>query len=139
MNWLKKCGKCKLIKPTSAFAVDKSRIDGHLYSCKTCINKEYKANWYKKHKEQCRRVMLRNNYGLTLEEYDEMFEKQDGVCAICDGINSNDKRLFVDHNHETGEIRGLLCTRCNLNLGVIEKPGYLSKLLEYLQSSGSVL
>ncbi|KKN59760.1 hypothetical protein LCGC14_0538500 [marine sediment metagenome] len=59
-------------------------------------------------------------YGITLAEYDEMFETQDGVCAICE-LPSINCRLSVDHDHKTGKVRGLLCHPCNMSLGVYEK------------------
>ncbi len=55
-------------------------------------------------------------YGITVEQYDAMLRQQNGLCAIC-GRAPKRFRLAVDHDHETGEIRGLLCTRCNLGLG----------------------
>ena len=64
---------------------------------------------------------LERLYGITLAEYDEMFEKQKGLCNICGKPSMNGKRLCVDHNHETGEIRGLLCNWCNLRLGWYER------------------
>lgn len=62
---------------------------------------------------------LKFHYGITLVDYNFMLEKQDGVCAICSKTNFNKrvKRLFVDHNHETGKVRGLLCINCNSVVG----------------------
>lgn len=54
---------------------------------------------------------------MTAEEYDSLFEQQNGVCAICFQPETHFKFLAVDHNHITGEIRGLLCHSCNLSLG----------------------
>lgn len=57
-------------------------------------------------------------YGLTPDEYAEMLAVQGGACACCGSTsNASGKRLFVDHDHETGEIRGILCTRCNAGIG----------------------
>lgn len=64
-----------------------------------------------------RKHHLKRAYGLTLEQYDQMFEVQGGVCAICNGPETNGKRLSVDHDHKTGRIRGLLCHKCNGLLG----------------------
>lgn len=63
------------------------------------------------------RKRLKSSYGLTLEQYDEMVENQDGVCIICGNVNENGYRLCVDHDHETGKIRALLCHRCNRLIG----------------------
>lgn len=61
---------------------------------------------------------LRTTYNIGLKEYNEMFSKQEGKCAIC-GVHQTDlaRPLYVDHCHVTGTIRGLLCNRCNLGLG----------------------
>lgn len=61
-----------------------------------------------------RRAQMKHHWGLTLEQYDELLEKQNGECAICHRHHSDFKlRLAVDHNHQTNEIRGLLCQYCN--------------------------
>jgi hypothetical protein len=70
--------------------------------------------------EQKREYTLKRRYGLTISEYNAKFEAQGGVCSICHGDNG-EKRLCVDHNHETGAVRGLLCHRCNLMLGYSEE------------------
>lgn len=67
-----------------------------------------------------RNKYLKRNYGITLEEYDEMFDEQNGVCAICGGISRDGKRLSVDHDHETGKVRELLCMNCNTALGMLQ-------------------
>lgn len=59
--------------------------------------------------------MLRKLYGISLTQYTELFNKQDGHCAICKEIS--DKTLSVDHDHRTGKVRGLLCHDCNRALG----------------------
>lgn len=56
---------------------------------------------------------LKSNYGLTLEKFEEMIEDQDGCCLIC----GEAKKLVVDHDHETGKVRGLLCSPCNTGIG----------------------
>jgi hypothetical protein len=60
---------------------------------------------------------LRRKYGMTVADYDRMFEAQGGVCAICFEARPEDRTLHVDHDHESGVIRGLLCFRCNNALG----------------------
>jgi len=62
-------------------------------------------------------------YGMTLDDYNDMFDKQNGRCAICDTHQMKLKsKLFVDHCHETGQIRALLCNKCNSMLGGLESP-----------------
>lgn len=76
---------------------------------------------------------LKTKYGLTLKEYYEMESSQNGVCAICKG-RSTDKSLAVDHCHETGKIRGLLCDRCNIALGLIyDRIDIANSIVRYLQ------
>jgi len=73
-------------------------------------------------------------YGLTAEAYQEMWEVQNGRCAIC--LNKQGKKkLAVDHNHKTGRIRGLLCTRCNHKLlgSAKDNPEILKRAVGYLE------
>ena len=68
---------------------------------------------------------------MTVERYDQMFVNQNGVCALCKTA-PNGRRLDVDHNHETGEIRGLLCNHCNrMLLPALEQVGF-ERIHEYL-------
>ena len=64
-----------------------------------------------------RRRRLKCYYGITLEDWDRMFQEQNGVCAVC----KQSKKLVVDHNHTTKKVRGLLCNYCNILLGMIDK------------------
>jgi hypothetical protein len=64
-----------------------------------------------------RQSHLRRKYGITIEDYDRMFDAQHGVCAICNEPRPDERTLHVDHDHETGAVRGLLCFRCNNALG----------------------
>lgn len=57
-------------------------------------------------------------YGITPERYDEMLAEQGGGCAICGGTNESGRALAVDHNHITGVVRGLLCDRHNVGIGM---------------------
>jgi uncharacterized protein GlcG (DUF336 family) len=80
--------------------------------------------WYDAHKEEQAAWMkiykLKQNFGLTLAEYDKMLESQGGVCKICGGVGLSGKRLSVDHDHETGKVRGLLCSKCNTAIGLLD-------------------
>jgi hypothetical protein len=64
-----------------------------------------------------RRYHLKRKYGMTLADYDRIFQAQNGVCAICFEPRPDERTLHVDHDHETDVIRGLLCFRCNNALG----------------------
>ena len=83
-------------------------------------------------RERNRKLIQR--FGITLEEYDNMHNAQNGLCKICGNPEELDRRLAVDHNHETGKVRGLLCFRCNVILGHIENTGLalIAKVLDYL-------
>src|ERR1035437_5998360 len=78
-------------------------------------NKEYSKTYYKNNK---RNLHLKRKYNITQEQYNELFNKQNGKCAICGKHQSELKKaLGIDHDHETGKNRGLLCDKCNLLLG----------------------
>lgn len=80
-----------------------------------------------------RRSYLKRKYGITLEEYDEKLAEQGGVCAVCSREPRPDISLHVDHDHETGQIRGLLCFRCNVAIGLIsEDHDNLTSIQTYL-------
>lgn len=75
-------------------------------------------------------------YGLTIEEYEEKYKQQDGKCAICE-IQPLE-RLNIDHCHETGKVRDLLCRNCNHALGnVNDDPDLLRRLISYLEKHGA--
>ena len=79
------------------------------------------SSWCKK----CRHTASRNaqykcRYGITIDEYNKMLQVQNGRCAICGELPSN-KRLCIDHDHNTGAVRGLLCIGCNVAIGWFER------------------
>lgn len=76
---------------------------------------------------------LAKDYGITPDQYDQMFLAQYGRCKICRRIG-NGRRLHVDHEHSTGRVRGLLCGKCNRGIGMFDdNPAILLKVCEYLQ------
>lgn len=77
---------------------------------------ELKRQWRNKKGWYYRRALVLRKYGLTLDDYDVMLRKQNGVCAICLSPPKKNKAFNVDHCHTTGKIRGLLCFRCNFGL-----------------------
>ncbi len=80
-----------------------------------------------------RNAALQSNYGITLNEYNRMFQIQGGMCAICKRHQSEFKKaLHVDHNHKTGKVRSLLCAKCNVLVGVVEI--HSEKMLAYIKS-----
>jgi len=100
----------------------------------------HEKEYYEKNKEKISAYKRSHEYGMTAEEYDNLFELQGRVCAICGEPETakhqsgNIKRLCVDHDHETGKIRGLLCHRCNLGIGMLkDSPRILSSAIAYLE------
>ena len=119
------CNVCKKEKLSSEFYY---RKNGKLnsYKCKECIIK-ISNKWQREHPEQTiknkRRNLLKKRYNITIEDYNEMFIKQKGCCGIC-GIHEIELpdwgkyiKLCIDHDHKTGNVRGLLCNNCNSKLG----------------------
>jgi len=78
--------------------------------------------------------MLLRNYGISGRQYDEMFARQRGECALCGSPPKANKRLHVDHCHSTGRVRGLLCIPCNLALGKLgDSIVSIKRALRYLE------
>lgn len=89
-----------------------------------------------KNKEAIRKWELRRDFGITLEEYDQMFKNQGGLCAICYKPDSAGKRLSVDHCHTTRKVRGLLCGNCNRALGLFKDSlDRIRKAIKYLKAN----
>lgn len=99
----------------------------------------YKREYHQRHRDDknnaTRRYTYRRLYGITVEDYDTTLEKQGGHCAICPAREPGRGRKYfvVDHNHETGEFRGLLCIPCNLLLGYAKDSSeILNSAIKYL-------
>ena len=124
--------------------------------CKSCTQKYAKA--YRQRPDVKKRESLRNKeriasgakrayhikntYGLTPEKYDEMLAAQGGVCAICKSEDTKHKSNYfnIDHDHSTGEVRGLLCGSCNTALGLFgDNVDTLMSAAAYLMSSTDIL
>jgi hypothetical protein len=99
-------------------------------------NQEKLAAQWKKRAEQVRNNKLKRLYGISYEDKVEMHKQQNGVCPICyQPLGVND--LHVDHDHDTGEVRGLLCKHCNMGLGNFkENTEALERALSYIQLGG---
>lgn len=121
----KKCSKCQAVKSLSEFWRDASRFDGYHYRCATCQHRHEKS------------YQLQKAYGITLEEYDRLLTAQGNVCAICNGKQQGTRSLAVDHDHTTGEVRGLLCHNCNRAIGLFaDDPDRLLTAVNYLTKGG---
>lgn len=154
MAKLKTCSQCKTTKTVDSFYKDKSHSDGHHSHCKECHKakgREYRNDpirrdllnersrkWRldnpEKAKKFQRNAYYKNMYGLTLDDYTEMFDNQNGLCAICNTGNSSWGKLAVDHCHISGKVRGLLCFNCNTSIGKMnDSPSLLRKAANYLE------
>lgn len=130
---MKQCIKCGIEKPLSEFYKESRNKDVHTGACKECVCK--RANqWYENNKD---RYLLRV-YGITEKEFEDKISHQSGRCAICSSIFTSTKHTHIDHNHTTGKVRGLLCSRCNHLLGhAKESLQTLQNAVEYLKYHSS--
>ena len=135
----KRCNMCKVVKPLEDFHRASGSPDGRQYKCKPCV-RLYKIKWEADNadrvREQRRRGDIRR-YGIEPEDYDRMLLEQNGVCAIClDHEPVQRHSLHVDHCHETGRVRGLLCGRCNRALGMFKDDvEVMARAINYIQMS----
>lgn len=158
---MKLCGKCNTTKSLSEFGKDRHTKDGLCYFCKPCRNarlreynqknphirakinanhREYRKKHYSdpENKRKYKSDYLKQAFGITIEEFDQMLEKQQGVCAICSRPErgTRNKALAVDHCHETNKIRGLLCGHCNRAIGLLgDDINLLLSAIKYLEAS----
>ncbi len=133
----KQCSGCHRFFPATLefFNLRNSGKFGLCEKCRDCKSEESKF-YYKNNPVARRQYHLLNKYGLTQSDYQIIFDRQGGNCAIC-GINQSNlsKPLFIDHNHLTGQRRGLLCNPCNIMVGMA-KDNYsiLMRAAEYLKA-----
>lgn len=107
------------------------------YGSKQCVECKNQARreWCARNPDRVRKRKLKARFGLTSEQFTEMFNEQFGLCAIC-GSHIAEKKLSIDHCHTTNMIRGLLCQPCNLGLGSFrDNPKTLEKAVLYLRKS----
>ena len=133
------CGKTKISKN---FYKDASRKDGISGRCKICslaATKKWQArnkDWVLQRNRKSNQRSSLAKLGMTVSDYDAMFSVQHGCCAICGKHQSDlNRALAVDHNHQTGEVRALLCCPCNAALGVFKEESFLCRqAAQYLES-----
>lgn len=126
----KACTKCGVTKPLGEFHKQPTGPSLRHSWCKTCFNTNARETRNRKvTPEQRARNNLWTRYRLRPDDLERMLADQGGVCAIC---RDAPERPVVDHNHETGEARGILCHGCNIKLPAIEDSTFLSAALHYL-------
>lgn len=134
MQTEKECRKCKTIKSLSEFSTNHHNLDNHSYICIECIGRPGTHRGYQ----------LKYLFGITMDDYETILDGQMGVCAICGGMETrkdnkgNICRLAVDHDHDNGSVRGILCNACNTGLGRFrDDPDLLRKATNYLERTGN--
>lgn len=137
---MKYCHRCDEDKNLDEFHKNKSSPDGLHSICKQCKNtqasKRYRSNdkTGRPKSFDARENHLKRVYGITSAQYEDLLEEQGHSCAVCGKHADLEKKsLSVDHNHATGEIRGLLCTMCNYrHVGRHRDGDFLRKIADYL-------
>lgn len=130
---LKTCTLCKEKKSLSEYHYHKQTKDNLQTRCKVCIRKVEKERYGPEKRDRTINTNLKKRFGISLQYYDDLFEKQNGLCAICNGPSTDNKRLHIDHDHTTGKLRELLCARCNLGIGHFnDQIDVLAKAIQYL-------
>lgn len=102
------------------YQANKEKMDAQGRAWKSANREQYNESvrrWQKRNPDKARNSALKTKFGITLDDYNRMLDDQNGVCAICQQNCSLNERLSVDHCHDTGEVRGLLCNSCNNGIG----------------------
>ena len=124
----KRCPDCAEIKALDLFPRHRSQLDGRGVYCKPCHNKRGREN--KRRNGGNRHYHLKGRYGIGVAEVELMMSAQGGLCALC----RTRPATQVDHDHETGAIRGILCLYCNAGLGAFrDDPRIIASAIEYLE------
>lgn len=132
----KLCRRCSETKPIESF----SPTDKWCRPCRAAYQREWRRRDPQKSTNQVYALRLKRDLGMSLAEYDALVEKQDGACAICRRVPPTDGRrqLHVDHDHQTGVVRALLCLGCNRGLGGFrDNPDLIAKAISYIEKWGS--
>lgn len=130
----RRCPKCSRNKPLSEFHKCSTGSAERNSYCMTCNHTQH-TEWRRKNPNRHKRIALKSRlkkFGISLDDYDRIMELQGGVCAACK--QDKGRRLCVDHDHATGRVRGILCTVCNLVLGLVaDDPKLLASLASYIR------
>lgn len=136
------CSLCSTEKPASEFSSLTHVKDGLNSRCKLCCAANMRQRRSKIKPAADKAAKTKYRYGITIEQYNEMLEQQQGLCAVCerpetrrDGWNRESTRaLGVDHSHKTGKVRGLLCGNCNTAIAFLDDNVLLlQRIADYLE------
>jgi hypothetical protein len=131
-----RCSACGEVKSRDQFYAARSRVRGIMAYCKVCSVGKQTAYLQKQRQDNpdfFRNRNLKFSHRITLAERHAMFEAQDGCCAIC-RTPEGEGRLHVDHHHESGRIRALLCHGCNKGIGFLkENPAVIRAAADYVE------
>jgi Recombination endonuclease VII len=146
------CPGCEDTKPLESFHANKGNYDGKANYCKQCAiarvissrrkdptsHRKASKSWAIKNKDHAADNHAKFMYGVEHGTYAAMFEQQGGVCAICGKPPKADRRLAIDHCHNTKQVRALLCSPCNTGIGQLQHdPELLLKAITYLRLHAS--
>lgn len=143
----KRCSKCGETKPLSEFHLHRGMKDGRYCWCKACRSVAMRKA-RTEYPDSVRVVNLKSRYKLTPDDYEDLLCRCNARCEICGMTASEHKKktgrfLAVDHDHQTGAVRGILCGWCNMELGKMEtNPKLMTKeaavyLLEYYRRAAA--
>lgn len=150
MTQLKQCIKCERIKSADHFYKERRVHDGLTARCKECMKADAGQSYETRKADVLQRIKsnystkkakeatLRTSYGMTIEEWTEMLQAQDHLCAICRSPEPrhNGGMLVVDHCHSNLHVRGLLCGSCNAMLGLArDSKEILLSAIDYLEKN----
>jgi hypothetical protein len=131
------CTGCGQTKPLSKFHKNPKRPNGINSRCKACRNAKAKQRRLAK-PDVLRNYYLKYEYGVTVREWEALFEAQDKKCAICRSVKPHRKKAIwhTDHDHKTGKVRGILCSHCNQMIGMAhEDPAIMLAGAAYLKQT----
>ena len=145
----KTCPGCKTNKPLTEFQKSSTTVHGYQTYCKSCNyarHSKWRENnlghaagnarkWRAENPERSKDHTLKANYGVPIGTYKQLFKVQNGCCAICGTTNPKGRgRFHLDHCHETGIVRGLLCHHCNIAIGGLQhNEEILLRAIDYLR------
>jgi hypothetical protein len=139
MEELKRCSKCKVPKPLNEFHKRKSSKDGYDHHCKICGNSRHREKYStdSEYRSRKKHSYIRTVYKLTEAEHSKLISKHNGKCGICDTDFKSKRTTYIDHDHATGKVRGLLCPKCNILLGAsMDNIKILQSAISYLKANG---